>query len=158
MPYVSVPHGSDTNYIFNGVFPEGEISESDKNLSETVPKAFIRFAATGNPNDVAAEHEQIWQDAFPTTANDGAGALHLQVIGGPLDTGDAFVTTAHTEFCGHNAILESNGKDPSQQAIHGLGADSMASGATLRRSHVIAHEKLLDRCSFINSLSEKLGN
>jgi hypothetical protein len=158
MPYVSVSHGSDTNYIFNGVFPEGDVSESDLALSETIAKAFIRFAATGNPNDVAAEHEQIWQDAFPTTASEGAGALHLQVIGGPLGTGDAFVTTTQTEFCGYNAILESNGKDPSQLAIHGLQAGSMLSGAALQRSQVIAREKLIDRCSFINGLSDKLGN
>lgn len=49
MLYIGVAHGSDTNYIFNGVFPEGEMIKEDTRLSQEFTRNFINFAHTGNP-------------------------------------------------------------------------------------------------------------
>lgn len=66
MPYLDVPHGSDTNYIFNGVFPEGEINEEDKQLSELFARSFINFAYTGNPISTNTSQKQFaeWPTAY----------------------------------------------------------------------------------------------
>ncbi|KAF2654544.1 alpha/beta-hydrolase, partial [Lophiostoma macrostomum CBS 122681] len=44
MSHLGVCHGSDTNYIFNGVFPEGEVLSKDKELASEFSAKLIEFA------------------------------------------------------------------------------------------------------------------
>jgi hypothetical protein len=160
MPYVGVSHGSDTNYIFNGLFPEGEISESDQALSTAMAEAFIRFAATGNPNHAATKTEQHWPRAFPSLGISPASSpesLHVQILGGPLDTGAAIVHPGVSSDAQDDASWVSGMTDYLQQVLPGYGMGAMSDEATRRRSQVIADEKLIERCNFVNSLAEKLG-
>jgi hypothetical protein len=160
MPYVGVSHGSDTNYIFNGLFPEGEISESDRDLSTTMAAAFIRFAATGNPNHAATKTGEQWPRAFPALGISPAlspESLHVQVLGGPLDTGAAIVHPGASGDAQDDAPWISGMTDYLQQVLPGYEVGAMSDGATRGRSKVIAGEKLIERCNFMNSLAEKLG-
>jgi carboxylesterase type B len=135
MSYLGVAHGSDTNYIFNGIFPEGEISEADLKLSRTMTEALIRFAATSDPNDPKSGEE--WPEAF------GEQRLSVQIIGGPLGTGAG--------------LLELGEKGRDGGMLKGFEMGAMESVVGRKRSEVLAREKLLARCEFVNSLMEKLG-
>jgi hypothetical protein len=160
MPYVGVSHGSDTNYIFNGLFPESEISESDRDLSATMAAAFIRFAATGNPNHAATKTDEHWPRAFPSLGISPAPSpesLHVQILGGPLDTGAAIVHPGASGDAQDATSWISGMTDYLQQVLPDYGMGAMSDGATRGRSQVIAGEKLIERCNFVNSLAEKLG-
>ncbi|RYP39193.1 hypothetical protein DL767_002301 [Monosporascus sp. MG133] len=93
MPYLGVCHGSDTNYIFNGLFPEGEVREADQKLSTSIAASFINFAYTGSPVNPDDEDFRSWPEAFPEPEGlgeetvSGPPRVNLQLIGGPLGTG-----------------------------------------------------------------------
>jgi hypothetical protein len=154
MPYVGVSHGSDTNYIFNGLFPEGQISESDQQLSRTITEAFIRFASSGDPNDPTLEKDQHWPEAFQSdvemTGKATAQHPRIQIIGGPLGTG-----AADPQRVLAPVTLEMD--DGTQQVLQGYQMGAMGSAAIHHRSSILAQEKLPERCIFINGLAEKLG-
>ncbi|KAF2826767.1 alpha/beta-hydrolase [Ophiobolus disseminans] len=138
MPYVGVSHGSDTNYIYNGLFSEGPISANDQALSKTVTEAFVRFAATGDPNSPQPNEKDTWPEAFRILGDEEDQAapqsLSVEIVGGPLGTGPSFSSFEHE-------VTDNVDRE----------------GAAQQRSKVFSQEKLLERCSFINSLSEKLG-
>ncbi|KAK3384842.1 Alpha/Beta hydrolase protein [Podospora didyma] len=84
MPYLGVPHGSDMNYIMNGVFPEiPEIPDPDKKLTNAMAGAFIQLAYTGSPvyDDGSDNGFAAWPPTFPVGADDGP------LLGGPLGLG-----------------------------------------------------------------------
>lgn len=96
MPYVGTPHGSDYQYLSNGVFPEGQVSDGDKVLAESTASSFIHFAHTGDPTVRNHEGFGSWPEAFPEgqglaasleTEASGPSVVTLQLIGGPLGTG-----------------------------------------------------------------------
>jgi carboxylesterase type B len=97
MPYIGISHGSDTNYIFDGLFPEGEPSDEDQRLSVEFVTAFIAFATTGGPNESATNDENAWPKAFPIDSNQRGettvSAVNLQIIGGPYETGRVSLAT-----------------------------------------------------------------
>ncbi|KAI0869019.1 alpha/beta-hydrolase [Hypoxylon argillaceum] len=158
LPYLGVCHGSDTAYILNGVFPEGQMAESDQRLARSTTSAFINFAYTGNPSLPGDEHFDSWPESFPYAGSSDSplpAKMNLHLIGGPLGTG--------------SDVLGSNDDSPStlagfMQKVIGMDTEGegveygeMGSAASEIRQRVIAHEKLLERCAFIESLSEKLG-
>ncbi|KAF2176585.1 alpha/beta-hydrolase [Zopfia rhizophila CBS 207.26] len=63
MPYVGVSYGSDTNYIFNDVFLEGEVRHEDRRLSKVLVGSLIEYSCSGDPR------------------------VNVWVIGGPYGTG-----------------------------------------------------------------------
>lgn len=152
MPYLGVAHGSDTNYIFNGVFPEGQVSEDDMALSRKMTEMLVRFAATGDPNEPGLGREEYWSQAFQDD-----GDVQLQVIGGPLGTGP--VRLVGRENGARNASLYADDivADGTQQIIQGYQVGEMGSRTSQLRHDLLAREKLFERCTFVNSLSEKLG-
>jgi len=93
MPYIGVSHGSDTNYIFNGLFPEGEVTEDDQTLSKNFSESFINFAYTGMPTDGSngAGVPHAWPVAFTELEQAEPVQLNLETVGGPLGTGAASV-------------------------------------------------------------------
>ncbi|KAI1417253.1 alpha/beta-hydrolase [Hypoxylon sp. FL1857] len=159
MPYLGTCHGSDTNYIFNGVFPEGQISGSDQQLSESMAGSFINFAYTGDPTYAGDVHFDSWPESFPEVDGlsediDGhlPSSMNLQLIGGPLGTGHSVlrIKQSDTEF---PASLGTMQKPLGQ----GVEFGEMESAVPQRRQLLLEREKLLERCAFIDSLSEKLG-
>jgi hypothetical protein len=156
MPYVGVSHGSDTNYIFNGVFPEDQISESDQELSTRMARAFIRFAATGDPNGAKAVGDEYWPEAFGHFTEDSPHSLNLHVIGGSLGTAAVQISMEQDEPGDASEYGSFEGGD-AQQKLQGSEFGAMESKTARLRNEVVAREKLLERCAFINSLTEKLG-
>ncbi|TGO55625.1 hypothetical protein BCON_0089g00210 [Botryotinia convoluta] len=59
MPYVKVSHGSDNNYLFNGVFPKGQLTEEDNEISEMMARSLVNFAYTGNPISTSLSQNQF---------------------------------------------------------------------------------------------------
>ncbi|KAH6633944.1 Alpha/Beta hydrolase protein [Chaetomium sp. MPI-SDFR-AT-0129] len=145
MPYVgNAVHGSDTPYLFNGVYPEGEISEEDKALSRQFAGAFVRFAHGGNPEgERKGEAFDAWPEAFTKSPTEGEvvgqekdESVRFLVVGGPFGT-RSYKVNAESE----------------DQEYGEMGSKEAGEG-----EKVLEAEKLIERCRFINSLSEKLGN
>lgn len=114
MRYIGVPHGSDTNYIFGGLFPEGEVSDADQALGKVMTGALLRFAATRDPNADGDE----WLEAF------GAHGLNVQTFGGELGTGAASVAWEDQEL-----------KDESIEDVQGGEGGGFVMGAMESREH-----------------------
>ncbi|KAI1475178.1 alpha/beta-hydrolase [Daldinia eschscholtzii] len=159
MLYIRVAHGSDTNYIFNGLFPEGTISEEDQKLSQSMATAFINFAYTGDPTSAEDEHFSSWPEAFPesthldSSPDSGPSSFNMYVIGGSLGSGSCRVGLDST-----NSYVAGEENDGIQQPlIDSVKYAEMASMNSQIRKREIAREKLLERCAFISTLSEKLG-
>ncbi|KAF2109765.1 Alpha/Beta hydrolase protein [Lophiotrema nucula] len=144
MPYFGAVHGSDSNYIFNGVNPHGEISEDDRKLSRQLSEAFINFAYTGDPS-VGGFAE--WPEAFDADGSDEElNSLRVQVIGGLHGTGSAHIVS-EDERGGHFVAGEK------QVMIDGTVVGKMGSRADHERRGAIDKEKLFERCRLINRLS-----
>lgn len=154
MPYVQVSHGSDTNYIFNGVFPEGEMSSSDQDLSERFTLSLINFAYTGNPTPNHGSGKQLdyWPSAYAESADKSTSNVYVQVIGGPFGTGPATLSEGH----------EGEGYEPpklgEQQVLkEEFGYTQMHLPGSKTRQRLLDQEKLITRCRYVNSLSKTLG-
>ncbi|SPQ21482.1 71117122-090b-44f1-9b5e-52a02fb6a7c1 [Thermothielavioides terrestris] len=162
MPYVGVAHGSDTNYIFNGVFPEGggqSLSPADERLAAAMAGSFIRFAYTGNPAGEDGEDASLgpWPEAFPAGPEGGQqDGVEILVVGGPLGTGSV-------RLAGQAAAREGAGGSEEGMQIPIVGADGslevreMGTKEAAERQRLLEAERLLERCEFINSLTEKIG-
>jgi hypothetical protein len=160
MPQIKVSHGSDTNYIFNGLFPEGQISEDDQKLSRDFAVAFINFANSGNPGEVDDEN---WPEAFSrddaTPLESTPHSLNLQVVGGPYGTGPALLGSGESSDEeggeGYFDIVKDVMGGPLLVPRVSVGA--MSSPSARMRKTVLDREQLLRRCEYLNSLGEKLG-
>ncbi|KAI1093971.1 alpha/beta-hydrolase [Rostrohypoxylon terebratum] len=156
MPYIGVAHGSDTNYIFDGVFPEGAISEEDQKLSNSMATAFINFAYTGDPTSAGDEHFGSWPESFPDSRKLekslglGPSGFNMYVIGGPLGSGSCQVSSD-----GYVVDQESDGFQ--QPLVDTAEYAEMKSKTSQMRKQEVDRQKLVERCAFISSLSEKLG-
>ncbi|KAK4201298.1 putative lipase precursor [Triangularia verruculosa] len=150
MPYVGASHGSDLNYLFN-LFPEGEITEEDQKLSKAFIGSFINFAYTGKPSlddqEKFGETLGRWPEAFSVY---GSESISLLVVGGPWGTGN-------TRLTAHN---DKKGEGLKQMPINGdsIQVGEMKVRSCKERRRQLKRERLLERCQYINSLSEKLGN
>ncbi|KAI1464572.1 alpha/beta-hydrolase [Daldinia caldariorum] len=160
MPYIRVAHGSDTNYIFNGVFPEGTISEEDQKLSHSIATAFINFAYTGDPTSADDDHFSSWPEAFPYStkldiSTDSAPySFNVHVIGGPLGSGSSQVGADSPNA----RYVAGQGDDGFQQPlVDSVNYAEMETKSSQIRKREIDRERLLERCAFISTLSEKLG-
>ncbi|KAI3329399.1 alpha/beta-hydrolase [Xylariaceae sp. AK1471] len=154
LPYMGVCHGSDTHYIFNGLFPEGKISESDQSLSRSMTGSFINFAYTGNPTFPDDEHFSSWPESFPEPSHHEEllpSSLNLQLIGGPFGTGFG---TLKAKDSADSTISAGIMQDMMGQEVE---YKEMGSAASQARQRVIEREKLLERCAYIDTLAEKLG-
>lgn len=156
MPYVGVCHGSDTNYIFDGLYPEGNVTEADQQLSNSVAGSFIHFATTGTPNFIQDGHPTPWPESFPTFIERSASEpaeINLQLIGGPLGTGFSPLIRKSGDAA-HFATVDASMKIPGMGGIE----DEMIDTAGFKsRLQELERQKLFERCTYINTLSEKLG-
>jgi hypothetical protein len=84
-------------------------------------------------------------------------SLHVQVIGGPLGTGSLYQTSASGNINRGDGQEVLNNGDDQGEATQGYQMEAMSSRASRLRNEVLAREKLLERCSFMNSLAAKLG-
>ncbi|ROW05794.1 hypothetical protein VMCG_05222 [Cytospora schulzeri] len=162
MAYVGTPHGSDYNYISNGVFPEGRVSEEDKVLSESMASSFIHFAYTGNPTVPQNEGFRSWPEAFPRGQDQREfesetrepSMMNIQLIGGPLGTGPCQLRVggASTE----PSELHEAGSMQIPLGIDGVEFGEMVSPFVEARKRELERQRIFQRCGFINTLTEKL--
>ena len=167
MPYVGVSHGSDTNYVFNGVFPEGEMDESDKDLSKSMTSSFINFVHTGDPNSQSPSTKKTsyWPEAYDNVGSDTADLMpsqfNLLVVGGPYGTKAVNLSyplngAASSEYKGVFDGYTAVGK--LQQIIGNvLDFGAMGTSVSLTLKDKIQQESLFERCTYVNSLAETLG-
>lgn len=156
MTYVGAPHGSDYNYLSNGVFPEGPVSEVDKALSESMATSFIHFAHTGNPTVTDDKEIGEWPNAFEVGSSPQKKTLskvNLKVIGGPFGAGHCTLSD------GAESVQSPEQEDGSMQIPLGDSSPEfkeMGSAKLGMRERELERQKILHRCAFINSLTEKL--
>ncbi|OCL01888.1 hypothetical protein AOQ84DRAFT_383251 [Glonium stellatum] len=163
IPYIGTSHGSDTSYIFNGVFPEGEITPDDQEMSKMLARSFIHFAYTGDPLSRSSSIKKF--DEWPTAyrkINKEAGnmpsMLYIEVIGGPYGTSPASVTDRREEATEFGEFSSSLWLENVQQVVpDAQNSEGMESAASHARQRQIKREKLFQRCGYINSLAETLG-
>jgi hypothetical protein len=158
MPYVRVSHGSDTNYIFNGVCPELELSREDQEISERFTRSLINFAHTGSPTAQSKEQKrfQEWPESYGMVEFGeadhvpGPHELNIQVIGGPHGTGSVHLTEqAESGTASEAETMQQVLADP----VHFGYMDSFHA---YERRRQMEQEKLFQRCAYINSLAETL--
>jgi hypothetical protein len=152
MPYISIPHGSDHNYMFGGHFLEGEVNLADQQLSEEFVKSFANFAYTGSPSFDGNSGFQNW----PSIGSGGYSTLkeiRMQVIGGPLGSGSCRVRTDSLKPDSLNSSTNL------AQEVMGESAryERMKSKTEALRLQQLEREKLIKRCTFMNTLAETLG-
>ncbi|KAK4170119.1 hypothetical protein QBC43DRAFT_328783 [Cladorrhinum sp. PSN259] len=141
MPYMGVPHGSDTNYLFNGVFPEGEISEDDQKLSREFAASFIEFAWTGRPGSFGSDGK--WPEAFSEDGEEEKEeSFNLLVVGGPWGTGNVKVKRKVRSGSKVEGLAEMDSVDlESPQAT----IEEMGSRKCEERKRQVERERLLER-------------
>lgn len=156
MPYVRVSHGSDTNYIFNGVCPEIELGRGDQELSELFTRSLVNFAYTGIPISQSKEQKQFeeWPESYGRIgvgeADQVPHELNIQVIGGPYGTGSVHVTEqTDSGTAPEFGTMQQALADP-------VNFGSMDSFNAYERKRQMNQEKLFQRCAYINSLAETL--
>lgn len=163
MPWLGAIHGSDLDYLFNNAFPKGGLSEHDRRLSDHLQASFINFAYTGDPDQgTVVGGASPWPEAFSEAGEEAAGDtktygcsnVRLQVFGGPLGTGGCHLTT------GTNKPVDlGEQRDALQRPLFdSVQYGEMGSSVSQERQKALEHEKLFERCAFINSLAEKLGH
>ncbi|TGO81863.1 hypothetical protein BPOR_0992g00020 [Botrytis porri] len=139
MPCVKVSHGSDNDYLFNGVFPEGQLTEEDNEMSETMARSLVNFAYTGNP-----------------IKNTRLESFKVQVIGGHHGSGSVGLTDEN----GHGSTkrnLENESIGTWQQVLSSAEEFSLMSSAKeAERKRLIEGEKLFRQCRYINSWADTL--
>lgn len=150
-PYVGVAHGSDMNYIFNGVFPEGEVSEADEALSKEFSEAFITFAYTGGPARTNSQIESTWSGAFTqdldkTTQSNFTG-VYVQVVGGPYGTGGTRLGSDPSARNSTGAQFAYDERRYKYAFPDKLEMGPMQSATSHLRNRELNREKLLQRCN-----------
>ncbi|KAF7921342.1 hypothetical protein EAE99_007650 [Botrytis elliptica] len=160
MPYVKVSHGSDNNYLFNGVFPEGQLTEEDNEMSEMMARSLVNFAYNGNPINTSLSQKQFaeWPGSYGKVDMEDTQleSLRIQVIGGPHGTGPVILTDEDNSDSSKQN-LENENIGTWQQVLS--GADefrSMGSAKEAERKRLIEQEKLFQRCKYINALADTL--
>lgn len=151
MPYAGAIHGSDTNYIFNGLSPELPIGDEDMRLSQEFSTAFLNFAHTGNPNGEGG----LGGNWLPVFGDEGHFVdigehreMNIEVVGGPYGSGSVALRDDESNVRGEGS-LEEQSQDTDYAA--------MDSPAIHIKKAKLESEKLFQRCRYIKSLDEKLG-
>lgn len=163
MPYINAPHGSDSNYLSNGVFPEGSPSAEDEALAASLAAAFLRFAHTGSPRDPDDSDDESWPEAFPEASAGRAGggggpsAVRVQVVGGLLG-GGAVTLEAGGGVGRDEGGVQSPLVGSGDGVEYGEMASPPSSSVAAARDQELRRQKLLDRCAFVNSLAEKIDH
>lgn len=158
MPYIAgAPHGSDYNFISNGVFPEGQVTGDDEALARGMAKAFIEFAYTGDPSspwpDCYGHWLGEWPEAFPgmeLLLGDGPVKVNMELFGGPLGTGPMTAWRTQPE------LLDQEDSMQIPLGMDTVELGEMDSPWLSVRNHELSRQKLLERCAFINTLAERL--
>lgn len=163
MPWLGAIHGSDLDYLFNNAFPKDHMSEHDRQLSEQLQASFINFAYTGDPNQgIVVGGASNWPESFSEDDEETSGHLEtsrdvdmqFQVFGGPLGTGSYNLATRT-----HDS-MDVNGQQGELQSplVDSIQYGEMGSEGSSERQKVLDHERLSERCAFINSLADKIGH
>lgn len=110
----------------------GDNSPAQRELSALLSGSAAAFAHTGDPTVSEGRVFKDWPLAYPDRRGQVLAKAHperlsVYVIGGPEGSGPAHVAPAG------------------------------ASGAAGAREQALAGEKLIERCSFINSIQEEIG-
>jgi hypothetical protein len=139
MPYLGVCHGSDTNYIFNGVFPEGEVLPKDKELASDFSAKLIGFARGETPGLDHPWNRHEWPQSIVP------GEIGIEVVGGP-QAGSVILRDSDNRDTHANVQM---GEE--QRVIYG----NMKEREVQLRSEAVGGERLFKRCAFINTLTEQ---
>lgn len=133
VPQWRVSHLSDIPYFMNeDVDAGGDNSAAQKDLSAYLSASAAAFAYSGDPTTSRGRTFKDWPVAYQDQSSEALSKnyperLSLYVVGGSQGSGPASTSSATSD------------------------------GATTEREKALAWEKLIERCSFINSIQDEIG-
>ena len=133
VPQWRVSHLSDIPYVLNeDVAAGGDNSAAQQDLSALLSGSAAAFTYTGDPTVSKGRILNNWPVAYPDQSSQALSKaypekLNVYVVGGPQGSGSATVAS-----------------------------DESTSTAS-ERAKALAWEKVVERCSFINSIQEEIG-
>lgn len=152
MPHLGVCHGSDTNYVLNGVWPEAEavggMSAEDVTLSSSFSASLLRFAYGETPglDDSLNSHKWL-QNSMP-------GDVGIEIVGGP-NPGSVVLRNDEDGAAGiADGVGAHEYVEGEQEFVYG----TMGNKQNASRTKTVGKERLLERCAFINTLTKALQN
>ncbi len=153
-PY-GVSHLSDIPYFFNeAIVPPGDNSPAAFALSASYSGSFAAFANTGDPTGKEVKTRKETFLDWPVAYRSDSDEMAVLVIGGPYGTGSATMGAKSDSQQGKGAVFEQG-----SQVVMGIphGANPTALKPTddlgAARAAALEHEKLVERCAYINSLT-----
>ncbi|KAI0479318.1 alpha/beta-hydrolase [Xylariaceae sp. FL0804] len=159
MPWLGAVHGSDMDYIYNNMVPKDQLAEGDREVSSMLATSFVEFAYSGHPR---GQDGKLWPESFAelralgeeTSDGTSPSGMNLQLIGGPFGTGSSYLERAI------GASIDTSADEGVMQSPldHSRGFGEMGSAGSQQRHELLQRERLLERCTFIDSLAEKLGH
>ena len=135
-----IAHTSDIPYVFNEDIVGGDNSKAALQLSAEVSSSFSAFATYGDPSTPVFDWPAAWSGR-------SGGNAAVFVIGGPYGSGPATLEPSHSAAARRE--LTANGR--SMQVPRSWNS-SETSSANYERSKALAEEKLVERCTFIDSI------
>lgn len=157
MPWLGTVHGSDLDYLYNNLFPRAQMPEDQRELSDLMISSFVNFAYTGRPGN---DGDLSWPESFPTPDDIQARSptvFNLQVLGGPLGTGPVRLTRKPSASASEGRRRDDLGSMQIPLGENDIDYGNMNSLKDQERERELSREDLFQRCSFINTLAEKLG-
>jgi hypothetical protein len=151
--YMGAGHGSDAAYIFNGVNPDGAVTDADKPLATALSRALIRFAYSGSPVDGAKKAVDEIAD-WPVAFSEPGSGVTLEVVGGPYGSGPVTLRDGEEET--KEPSLENEFEQEPMIDTNSFGA--METPEVSERKRLLRAQALSKRCAYIQSLAEVLGN
>lgn len=158
MPWLGAVHGSDLEYLYNNLLPRETLADADLALADRFLAAFLNFAYTVDPNGVDADAPS-WPEAFPKGADaasfSSTPAVNIQLIGGPWGTGSCHLVADAAAGEGFLAADQMEMQHPMVDSTkYGeVGGERLRQG-----QRELQGDRSLERCGFINTLTERLGN
>ena len=136
-----IAHVSDIPYIFNQAIEGGDNSNSAMKFSAQVCRTLPAFATSGDPGTSLFDWPVAWKE--------GEEDANIFVMGGPYGAGPATVGPNHRAVANQPCAI--HGRSMRVAAQSPLGEKPSADD---QRSDALAQERLMERCAFIDSITE----
>ncbi|KAK8123954.1 carboxylesterase [Apiospora kogelbergensis] len=156
MPWLGIVHGSDMDYLYNNMFPRGQMNAKDLDLAGRFLEAFVNFAYTGDPN---TQGSSSWPESFPSgnEGDDSTPGINVQLVGGPWGTGSHHLPITSTPVVEGGSIATEQ-IDEQSPMVDSTKYREMEGERFRRGQKELERDRLSERCGFINTLAERLGH
>ena len=140
-----IAHTSDVCFMYNEEIEGGDNSKSAMQLSAQVSRSYSAFATFGSPSTADFDWPVAW-------SGQGGGNATVFVVGGPYESGTATLGTSRAAASYYQRSKALLAQLPLvESAFKGWDVTSDD-----QRSEALAQEKLVERCTFIDTIPPKV--